>query len=92
LIITVHWHVLDYNGTLATGGKLSEGVKAKLVGISKDYELYVLIADTYGSATAELFGLLVTLKAFEHVGAMEFKVHNNKGIGPCPVCLCGQWV
>jgi len=79
--------VLDYNGTLATDGKLGESVKIKLLELSKSYELYVLTADTYGSAARECEGLPVVLKTFDCEGAAAFKAQVTVELNPAH-CAC----
>ena len=79
--------VFDYNGTLATGGKLSESVKAKLLALSKSYDLYVLTADTYGNAARECEGLPLTLKTFDSQGAGAFKAQIVTQLNPAH-CAC----
>lgn len=79
--------VFDYNGTLATDGKLSQNVKTKLFELSKNYKLYVLTADTYGSATRECEGLPVVLSTFNSEGAAAFKAQIVADINP-KHCVC----
>jgi len=79
--------VFDYNGTLATDGRLSESVKAKLLELSKSYELYVLTADTYGSAARECEGLPIVLKTFDSEGASAFKAQVTAELNPAH-CAC----
>ncbi|HEY9123524.1 MAG TPA: hypothetical protein VIO15_04235 [Bacteroidales bacterium] len=49
--------VLDYNGTLAIDGKLIDGVKQLIGQIGSKLNIYVLTADTFGSAKGQLSGL-----------------------------------
>jgi len=49
--------VLDFNGTLACDGILSDGVLALLVRLSRDLEIHVVTADTHGNAAAACKGL-----------------------------------
>ena len=49
--------VLDFNGTLACDGVLSDGVRALLVRLSRDLEIHVVTADTHGNAAAACKGL-----------------------------------
>jgi soluble P-type ATPase len=79
--------VFDYNGTLATDGRLSESVKARLTELSQTYELYVLTADTYGSAANECAGLPVVLKTFDRAGAAAFKAQVIRELNPAH-CAC----
>jgi soluble P-type ATPase len=46
--------VLDYNGTLACDGELLAGVKARLDDLSRDLDIHVLTADTFGKARTAL--------------------------------------
>jgi len=41
--------VFDYNGTLAEGGKVKAENFAKLKEMAKDFNVYVITADTFGS-------------------------------------------
>ena len=51
--------VLDLNGTLALDGELIEGVEERLQRLSKLLKLFIISADTFGSAS----GLKEKLKA-----------------------------
>ena len=46
--------VLDYNGTLACDGELLEGVVESLDVLSKDLEIHVVTADTFGKVHSRL--------------------------------------
>ena len=54
--------VLDYNGTLAIDGKLIDGVTEILKRLSKKLSIYIITADTFGTAKKELSGLDCTLE------------------------------
>jgi len=61
--------VLDYNGTLASGGKVLEDTKKLLEKLCFEYKVYVITADTFGTVKEELkeFNLeVVVLKSFNH--------------------------
>ncbi len=49
---TLHHAAFDVNGTLATDGKLIEGVGALLAELHKHVEVHLLTADTYGAQAA----------------------------------------
>jgi len=49
--------VLDYNGTLAVDGELIPGVAQSLEALSKDVEIHVLTADTFGKVKQAMGGL-----------------------------------
>lgn len=62
-VLQIENFVFDYNGTIATDGKISEGIKEKLSELSKRVNIYVATADTYGNASQECakYGLQVKL-------------------------------
>ncbi len=49
--------VLDYNGTMACDGELLEGVAGRLQDLSRQLEVHVLTADTFGKVVDQLAGL-----------------------------------
>lgn len=55
--IEVEHLVLDYNGTLATDGKLISGVRELLEELMKSVKIHVVTADTFGQAANELKGI-----------------------------------
>jgi soluble P-type ATPase len=46
--------VLDYNGTLARDGEMLHGIRIRLDELAQKLKIYVLTADTFGKAGAEL--------------------------------------
>jgi len=46
--------VLDYNGTIAIDGKVIDGVCENINRLSKDFNFYVITADTFGTVKNEL--------------------------------------
>ncbi len=53
--------VMDYNGTLAVDGELLPGVGDYLKALSRDLNLYVVTADTFGTARSQLKDLPVEI-------------------------------
>ena len=55
--------VFDYNGTLASGGRVSPQTRKLLKEVTALYDVYVITADTFGTVKAELeaFDLQVTV-------------------------------
>ena len=49
--------LLDYNGTIAVDGLIRESVKERLKELSEQFEIFVLTADTHGTARKECEGL-----------------------------------
>lgn len=47
--ISIENVVFDYNGTLAVDGRLIDGIKERLIDISKIVNVYIITADTYGT-------------------------------------------
>jgi soluble P-type ATPase len=46
--------VLDFNGTLATDGKVIQGVKTRLKKLEKMIEIHIITADTFGNVKKQL--------------------------------------
>lgn len=72
-ILDLKYLVLDYNGTIAVDGKIPRGVREQLKALAKDLTVYVLTADTYGSAEEECEGLPVKIRTFPEGNAMAAK-------------------
>lgn len=68
--------VLDHNGTLAVDGMLKPGVKECLQQLSEQLTIYVVTADTFGKAAAQLEGVPCELTILpaggQDVGKLEF--------------------
>lgn len=52
--LTLAHLVLDYNGTIACDGNLISGVGKSLGALSKDIDVHVVTADTFGSVKEQL--------------------------------------
>jgi soluble P-type ATPase len=57
--------VMDYNGTLAADGDLLPGLFETLRNLSKNFDLVVATADTFGSAAKNLKGLDLKIVTIE---------------------------
>ena len=53
--------VIDLNGTIATNGRIAPEVKGKINSLSKLAKVYILTADTQGTADEEILGMNVEL-------------------------------
>lgn len=82
--------LLDYNGTIALDGQMSETVKNLIREISKDLDVFVLTADTHGTAAAECEGLPVALKTFPTATAMDSKLEILNSLGADNCCTIGN--
>lgn len=80
--------LLDYNGTIALDGRISEGVRERLQALSEQFRIYVLTADTHGTARKECEGLHVNVHTFPVGNAAEYKreIIENLGGDHC-VCM-----
>lgn len=78
---TIENIVFDYNGTIAVNGIIPPSIKEKLLILCKMANVYVLTADTYGSAAKECQGLDIVLKTFpsDNAGDYKAKVVNELG-------------
>lgn len=65
--------ILDLNGTIAVDGKIPPEVKEKINHLSRSLKIYVLTADTHGTAAQEVEGLDVELIAIGDQASKEAK-------------------
>ena len=56
--------VLDYNGTIAQDGNIIEGIRPRLADLSKELSIYVITADTHGTAVKKCEGLPLQVLTF----------------------------
>ena len=73
--------VFDYNGTIAVNGQIADATKEKLSLLCNIANVYVLTADTYGSAAKECEGLNLILKTFPKDNAADYKKKIVEEIG-----------
>lgn len=82
--------LLDYNGTIALDGHLSEAIKKLIFEVSSDLKIFILTADTHGTAAVECQDLPVTLKTFPTDSAMYSKLEILESIGTSDCCCIGN--
>lgn len=73
--------VFDYNGTIAVNGIISSTVRDKISLLCEMANVYVLTADTYGSAAKECEGLNVKLMTFPKDDAGDYKAKIVSSLG-----------
>ena len=56
--------VLDYNGTIAEDGNIIEGIRPRLAELCKELSIYVITADTHGTAAKKCEGLPLQVLTF----------------------------
>lgn len=80
--IEIHHLVLDFNGTIALDGVLLPNVRERLIQLSKWIKIYVLTADSNGSASGECEGLPVDVHVIGKEDQREQKRRFVQNIGP----------
>lgn len=63
-LLTLNHLVLDYNGTIAEDGNILEGIRPRLAELSKELSIYVITADTHGTAAKKCEGLPLQVLTF----------------------------
>lgn len=79
--------VLDFNGTLAVGGKLRFGVRRRLKSLRRLFTIHVVTGDTHGTAAAQLRGLGVLLHILPSANQAEAKAAYVDRLGAAR-CAC----
>lgn len=82
--------LLDYNGTIALDGRMNDSTKNLICEIAKELEVFVLTADTHGTAAKECEGLPVTLKTFPTDNAMHSKLEILQSLDKSYCCAIGN--
>lgn len=79
--------VLDYNGTIARDGIIPESIRKRITEASKQFQIYVVTADTHGNAARECRLLPVEVKTFPSAAAAQEKEKIVKALG-AQHCIC----
>lgn len=79
--LDIHNLILDYNGTIAVDGSIPQEVKDALIRLSSDFSIYVLTADTHGTAKAMCEGLPLKIMTFPSDTAMDSKLEIVTSLG-----------
>lgn len=74
ITLDLKYLILDYNGTIAIDGIIPDSVKERICELSKELDIYVLTADTHGTAAQMCEGLPVTIRTFPTDNAMSEKL------------------
>ena len=71
--LTLSHLILDYNGTIAEDGEIIESIRPRLAELSKELSIYVITADTHGTAAKKCEGLPLQVLTFPttEVGAIK---------------------
>ena len=71
--LVLHYLILDYNGTIAEDGEIIPGIAPRLEQLSQMLEIYVITADTHGTAAEKCKGLPLVVKTFPTIAVGEIK-------------------
>ncbi len=82
--------LIDLNGTLSTDGEISSEVKERLDILSRDLNIYVLTADTQGTAEQMVSDLDVTLVKVPEEGSAEAKLKFLESLDPSRTVAVGN--
>ena len=82
--------VLDLNGTIATDGKILPEVKEKINSLSGTVNIYILTADTYGTASQEVSGLGAELLKVSEEDSAKLKLSTVKSLDPARTAAIGN--
>ena len=72
-ILNVDTLLLDYNGTIAIDGMISNSVKERISKLASDFKIFVLTADTHGTARKQCEGLPLEVCTFPVGNAADYK-------------------
>ena len=73
--------ILDYNGTIAEDGNIIESIRPRLAELSKDLSIYVITADTHGTAAKKCQGLPLQVLTFPTTEVGLIKAQEAKKLG-----------
>jgi soluble P-type ATPase len=82
--------VLDLNGTIATDGKIPSEVKEKINSLSKKTKLYILTADTQGTASVEIPDMEVELVKVSEKDSAKVKLRVLESLDPTSTAAIGN--
>jgi soluble P-type ATPase len=82
--------VLDLNGTLATDGKIPTEVKEKINRLSHQAKIYIVTADTQGTASEESSGMDVELLKVSEEDSTEVKFRVLESLDPTKTVVVGN--
>lgn len=84
---TLNHLILDYNGTIALDGKVIPAIIPRLELLSKELGIYVITADTHGTAAKNCEGLPLEVKAFPSTDVGKIKAEEALKLTGGVVCI-----
>lgn len=85
--LTLSRLILDYNGTIAEDGLIIESIIPRLEELSRDLRIYVITADTHGTARQRCEGLPVEVLTFPTTEVGAIKAREARGRSGGVVCI-----
>ena len=85
--LELRYLILDYNGTIAEDGFVIEGIVERLEKLKKSLDIYVITADTHGTAALRCEGLPLEVKTFPTVQVGEIKAEETRKLSGGVVCI-----
>lgn len=82
--------ILDYNGTLAVDGILIPGIREILDDLSRDFDVHIITADTFGTAGSELAGINCRLTGINPENQSQEKLSYLIGTGAATTACIGN--
>ncbi len=79
--LSLHYAVMDFNGTLAEDGQLLDGIKRLLTIAAEHLELHIVTADTFGGVESGIKGLPIELAILSQSGQAEAKRQYVRNLG-----------
>ncbi len=88
--LIIHHVVFDFNGTLATDGKLSAETIELIDRLKREVQVHIITSDTYGTARAACQDLGVDLVTLSTDRAAEQKKSHVEQYGASTTCSIGN--
>jgi len=79
--------ILDYNGTIALDGDIIESIRPRLAQLAEHLKIYVITADTHGTAAQKCQGLPLQVLTFPTVQVGEIKAQEARKLEGGVACL-----
>ena len=76
--MTLSHLILDYNGTIAEDGAIIESIRPRLALLSEKLRIYVITADTHGTAAQRCEGLPLQVLTFPTTQVGEIKAEEAR--------------
>lgn len=88
--ISVKNIVFDYNGTIATSGKVAEDVFARIIQLTQQFNVYIVTADTFGTVQERFKQTPVEVYIIDRDNGTNDKANFIRTIGPDQTIALGN--